>query len=255
MVLRDLKDADLKMKIVSTIEARMSSTRLPGKVLLPILGKPMLELLIERLRRTKCVDEIVVATTTKSTDDIVEDLAYMLGVGCFRGSEEDVLNRVLQAARSANGDVIVEITGDCPLIDPNVVDEVIAVYLAGGFDYVATSQQTFPLGLDTQVFPVAVLEEVANLTQDPVDREHVSHYIYQHPDRFAVYRLASGLPKKYWNLRLTVDTQEDFKLIRAIFEELYTKNPAFNLLDVLDLLDRKPELIEINQHIQQKQMR
>jgi len=244
------------MKIIATIEARMRSTRLPGKVLKTILGKPMLALMIERLKMAQRIDGIVVATTTHPSCDAIEDLAVRLGVGCYRGSEDDVLDRVLQAAHVHGADIIVETTGDCPLIDPSVVDKVVNTYLSNEYDYVGDGlKSTFPRGFDVEVFSIAVLEEVARLTQNPVDREHVSLYIYQHPERFSLYSVESGLPEKYWNLRLTVDTVEDFTLINTIFEELYPENPEFSLYDILDLLDRKPRLIEINQHIQQKTVR
>ena len=236
------------MKIVITIEARMGSTRLPGKVLMPILGRPMLAYMIERLQRVNKADMIVVATTDNPNDDPVADLATNLGVGLFRGSEEDVLDRVLSAAGSANADVIVETSGDCPLIDPEVLDQVIGVYLANEFDFVNN-------GLDIEIFSKAVLYEVSQLTKDPIDREHVSLYIYEHPERFSLCRLETGLPEKYQNLKLTVDSLEDFTLISKIFEELYPKDPAFSLGDVLALLDRRPELIEINRHIKPKPVR
>lgn len=241
------------MKIVATIEARMTSSRLPGKILLPILGKPTLELLIERVSKVRQINQIVVATTSNHSDDIVEELAHRLGVGCFRGSEDDVLDRVLKAAQSYNAHIIVEITGDCPLIDPNVIESLIEIFLNNSYDYVSnTLKQTYPNGLDTQVFSVKTLEEVAHLTMDPVDHEHVSLYIYEHPEKYSLFNMESGLPEKYWDLRLTVDTIEDFELIRSIYEELYLEKPNFSLGDILDLLDRKPELITINKHIQQK---
>ena len=166
------------MKIVATIEARMTSSRLPGKVLMPIMGKPMLAYLIERLKRSR-VDEIVVATTDRPTDDLIEQLATNLGVGCFRGSEEDVLGRVLLAAKSVGADVIVEITGDCPLIDPDIVDQVLDVYLSQQVDYASnTLKRTYPRGLDVQVFSTNLLDEVNILTSDPIDHENVSLYIY-----------------------------------------------------------------------------
>jgi spore coat polysaccharide biosynthesis protein SpsF len=244
------------MKIVSTIEARMSSTRLPGKVLRPILGKPTLELLIERLRRAKRVQEIVLATTVNQNDDVLEEFAKRAGVSCFRGSEEDVLSRVLAAAQSVSADVIVEVTGDCPLIDPEVVDRVVDVFLANRFDYVSNDlKRTYPSGLVVQVFPTIVLEEVARLTDSPVDREHVSLYIYEHPERFALKNVESGLPEKCWGYRLTLDTPEDYALIREIYEELYPKNPAFLLRDVLELLERRLELLSLNQSIKDKPVR
>lgn len=238
------------------IEARMGSSRLPGKVLRPILGKPTLELLVERLSRASVLDGIIVATTSNPADQEIEHLARRLGIGCFRGSEEDVLDRVLKAAHASRVDVIVEITGDCPLIDPQVVDRVASAYHASQADYVSnTLCRTFPRGLDTQVFATAVLEEVARSTQDPVDHEHVSLYIYEHPEQFSLENVESGLPQRYRDLRLTVDTPEDFALISAIYHELYPGDPAFTLRDVVDLLERKPELMLLNAAIQQKQVR
>lgn len=244
------------MKTVAIIEARMTSTRLPGKILLPILEKPMLELLIERLKRSKCLDKIVVATTQNPSDDVVEELTHRLGVGCFRGSEEDVLDRVLRASRASDTDVIVEITGDCPLIDPIVLDHVIQTYLEKNVDYVSNIlKRTYPRGMETQVFSTSVLEKVARLTQDPVDHEHVSLFIYEHPEIFSLFNVASDLPEKYWDVRLTVDTAEDFLLIKTIYELLYPGNPAFTLRDIVDLLEKRTDLLDINRNIHQKKVR
>jgi spore coat polysaccharide biosynthesis protein SpsF len=234
----------------------MSSSRLPGKIMRPVVGKPLLELLVERLKRARRVDEVVIATTTNDGDDQVESLTQRLGIGCFRGSEHDVLDRVLRAAQATGTDVIVEITGDCPLIDFQVIDKLVDVYQANDFDYVANIlKRTFPRGLDTQVFATSVLEEVARLTDDPVDHEHVSLYIYQHPERFKLHNVESGMPEEFWDLRLTVDTAEDFALVRRVYEELYPVNPAFTVQDVAGLFQRQPELRTINQHIMQKAVR
>ena len=244
------------MKTVAIIEARMTSTRLPGKHMLPVFGKPMLELLIERLKRANVLDQIVVATTQNSMDDVIEELAHRLGVGCFRGSEPDVLDRVLRAAHANEADVIVEITGDCPLIDPTIIDQVVRIYQKNIFDYVSNVQKmTYPIGMDVQVFSTVVLERVARLTQDPIDHEHVSLYIYEHPEIFSLFYLESDLPEKYWNLRLTLDTQEDFQLIKAIYELLYPQNPAFTLYDIVDLLEKRKDLLKLNRHIQEKKVR
>jgi spore coat polysaccharide biosynthesis protein SpsF len=244
------------MKTVAIIEARMTSTRLPGKIVLPILGKPMLELLIERLKRAKLLDQIVVATTKNTSDDVVEKLTERVGVGCFRGSEDDVLDRVLGAAHANEADVIVEITGDCPLIDPAVLDRVIQTYHTKNVDYVSNSlKRTYPIGMDNKIFSTRVLEKVAKFTQDPSDHEHVSLYIYEHPEIFSLFNVESDLPEKYWDIRLTVDTREDFRLIAAIYELLYPKNPAFDLEDIMDLLERRKDLLELNMNIQQKKVR
>ena len=244
------------MRIVATIEARMKSSRLPGKVLKPVLGRPLLDLMIERVRRVPQVSEIVVATTTDSSCDPIEEMAHKLGVGCFRGSEDDVLDRVLQAARSARADLIVELTGDCPLMDPAIVNQVIETFLAAGVDYCSnTLARTYPRGMDVQVFPLAVLEEVARLTNNPADREHVSLYIYEHPERFKLRSVQSDLPASAADLRLTVDTPADFDLVNQIFEKLYPANPQFALADILELFAHEPHLVTLNNDVQQKAVR
>jgi spore coat polysaccharide biosynthesis protein SpsF len=244
------------MRIVATIQARMRSSRLPGKVLLPVVGKPLLELMIERLRRVSALDAIVVATTVDASCDPIEALARRLGVGCFRGSEEDVLDRVLQAARAAGADLIVETTGDCPLIDPLTVQRVVESFLAHEVDYCSNIlTRTYPRGMDVQVFPTTVLEEVARLTGDQADREHVSLYIYEHPERFRLLNVESGLPREAAELRLTVDAPEDFELIKAIYEALYPADPAFGLREILALFAQRPGLRELNRHVLQKAVR
>lgn len=244
------------MKILSTIEARMASTRLPGKTMREIVGKPMLELLIERLKRTKRIDEIVVATTTEPEDKLIAELAERIGVKCFRGSSEDVLDRVLRAAKTYQGDIIVEMTGDCPLLDPVLVDRIINIYLENTYDYISnTIKRTYPRGLDTQVFSVNVLDEVSKLTNDPADRENVSLYIYEHPERYRVYNVEAPPEYRHPGYRWTVDSKEDFQFVKEVYENLYYKNPDFLTEDVMKLLKEKPDLCRINAHIKQKPVR
>jgi len=244
------------MKVVAIIEARMKSTRLPGKNLRPILGKPMLEMLVERLQHAKTLDGIVVATTTDPSDDAIEATCTRIGVDCYRGSMDDVLDRVLRAAQAFGAEIIVEITGDCPLTDPVIVDQVVKFFLENKYDYVSNALQlTYPLGIAVGVFPVKVLEEVSRLTQDPADREHVSLYIYEHPEKYVIHNIEGGLPDKCRDYRLTVDTPEDFALICAIFEALYPDKPAFDLGDMLAFLDSNPALLELNRGIQQRSAR
>ena len=244
------------MKTVITIEARMKSTRLPGKVLKPILGRPMIALMIERLKRVKFADQVVMATTDNPADDPIVELSHRIEVAWFRGSEVDVLDRVLQSARQAHADLIVETTGDCPLIDPETIDKVIGVFMKNDVDYCSnTLKRTFPRGMDVQVFPVSVLEKVAQLTNDPADREHVSLYIYEHPERFRLLNVPSGLPSQAAELRLTVDTLEDFELVKQIYEALYPVNPEFTLEDIIALFKSRPELQMINYRINQKPIR
>jgi spore coat polysaccharide biosynthesis protein SpsF len=244
------------LKKVAIVEARMKSSRLPGKVLKPILGKPMLEHLVERIGRAEHIDDIVVATTESVSDDPIETLTQDMHIGCFRGSEEDVLDRVLKAAQYYSADVIVEITGDCPLIEPTKIDQMLISYQHMKYDFMANRLDgSYPPGLGLRVFWRKTLERVAHLTQDPVDREHVTLYVWEHPELFSIYHFQNNLNNKYWNIRLTVDNEEDFVFIRAIFNELYPRNPKFDLYDIVDLLERKPELMEINRHVQDKPIR
>ena len=169
-------------RIVATIEARMTSTRLPGKVLLKIGGKPALEYMIKRIEQSKLIDEIVVATTTKDSDLPIIDLCARVGCKHFRGSEQDVLLRVLDAAKSVGADIIVELTGDCPFIDPEIIDKLIELYFSRDYDYASNVvERSFPDGFDTQVFSVKSLERVSEMTDDPIDRVHVSCYFYKNP--------------------------------------------------------------------------
>lgn len=244
------------MKYAITIEARMRSSRLPGKVLKPILGKPMLALMVERLQQARTVDDIIIATTVNSSDDPVVELAEELKIGYFRGSEEDVLARVLGAARAYHADVIIETTGDCPLIEPGILDKVVADYRIGGADFVSnTLEYTTPIGTDVRVFSTEALAEIDRTSNDPADREHVSLHFWEHPEKYRLRNVRTEFPPEVAELRLTVDTPEDFELIRQVYEHLYPENPAFTLADILELFRRKPELPKINQNIQQKAVR
>lgn len=242
-------------KIVATIEARMTSTRLPGKVLLPLLGKPALEQLINRLKPSRYIDEIVVATTTNATDDILIDFAHRVGVKVFRGSEDDVLSRVLGAAQSVGADIICEATGDCPLIDVGFIDQGIEELFAKDLDYVGNVYPTtYPIGFDMQVFPTSVLAEVDTLTQDPLDRVHVSYYIYMHPERFKV-RMWHAEGEYLWpELRVTLDEQKDYVFLKTLFERFIVDHPFAPALEIISFLKHHPELLDINKHVHQKEL-
>ena len=234
----------------------MSSTRLPGKVLLPAAGKPLLEHLVERLSRVRYLNEIVVATTVNGADDRIADLAKSLGVSFYRGSEEDVLGRVLEAARAFNVGVIVEIPSDRPLVDPRIVQSCVERFSATGADYVANNiEPSYPLGMDVQVFATDTLEQVAKLTQDPADREHVSLYIYNHPEKYRLQNVMAPPEHTRPDLRLTIDTQEDYRVIRAIFDALYQHKKDFGLSDILTYLDEHPDIAAINAKVKQKPAR
>ena len=239
------------MKTIIIVQARMTSTRLPGKVLLPLAGEPMLVRLLERLRRVQRADGIVIATTTNASDDPIAALCAQQGVPCHRGSELDVLSRYADAARLHAADVVVRITSDCPLIDPALIDQLIAVYEEGDSDYVSNMlPPTWPYGMAVEVFSATALAQAhAEATQD-AEREHVTPFIYWNPQRYRLRNVAS--PVALSHHRWTVDTPEDYELVRRLFDHLLPTNPHFTQADVLALLDAHPDWIAINQHVQQK---
>jgi spore coat polysaccharide biosynthesis protein SpsF len=241
------------MRVVGIVQARMTSTRLPGKVLKEVLGKPLLQYELERLFRIPSLNDLVVATTENASDNPVAELASACGAGLFRGSEEDVLARYYGAAREANADVVVRFTADCPLIDPVVSEKVIRHYLdhAESFEYVSnTLVRSFPRGLDTEVFSFSGLDTAFHEAVAPAEREHVTPFLYRNPDRFRLGNVVHGEDLSHH--RWTVDTQEDFELIRLLLEALYPEKPDFILGDVLSVFKKIPELWEINASVRQK---
>jgi spore coat polysaccharide biosynthesis protein SpsF len=244
------------MKIVATITARMTSERLPGKVLLPCMGQRMLELLVERVRRSRLIDHIVISTTTNRTDDVVEECAQDLGVGCFRGSELDVVGRVVGAMETAEADIVVQLTGDCPLHDWQVIDQLIRLYQANSFDYVSnTLVRSYPRGLDCQVVSLATLQESLRIAKDKAQHEHVCLSIYENPQRFRLFNLMAPPELCYPGQRWTLDTDADYRFISAVYEALYERDPGFTSRDILQFLDEHPEVEEINSDIAQKAVR
>lgn len=241
------------MKTVATIEARMSGTRLPGKVLLPALGQPMLQHLVTRLRAVPSIDAIVLATTGNAGDDRLEAFAQQAGIGCFRGSEDDVMARVIGAAQSAGAEVIVEITGDCPIIDPQIVEQGIRMFRANAAAYVGNAHvRSYPDGMDVQVFRLATLEQSAALTTERLDREHVTLHIRQHPELFAPLHLVAP-PELHWpELGLTLDEPADYELLKRLIEHFGAADPLFGCLDVVRFLRRNPEWLALNQDVKRK---
>ncbi|WP_372998842.1 cytidylyltransferase domain-containing protein [Sulfurimonas sp.] len=239
------------MKIIASIECRMTSTRLPGKVLMNALDNmSMLEVMIKRVKNSKLIDGIVLATTTNKDDDSIVELAKRLDVDFFRGSENDVLSRVVEAHKSVGTDIIVELTGDCPLIDPLLIDQCVEVFLDNKYDYVSNNyKRTFPDGSDVQVFSLKVLEEADNATLDPLDREHVSKYLYENK-KYSIYTVEAK-DEYYWpTLAVTLDEKEDYELIKDIFN--YFDNIDFSTLDYIEYLKNNMYLVEINAHVSRK---
>ena len=235
-------------RTIAIVEARMTSTRLPGKVLKTIAGRPTLEILVERLKAAQTLDAVGIATTGKPTDDPVAALAKRLGVECFRGSEHDVLDRVARAARAFGAHTIVEITGDCPLMDPRLVDQAVSVYRANDVDYVGNRlSKSYPDGMGVRVFSNDLIQAVALEATDPADREHVTTFVFNNPARFRLMDVPSGLDTVRQNYRITMDTQADFDLIERIFTALDRPGPVFGLMDIIEYLEANPEIIMFTQ--------
>lgn len=227
--------------ILAVLQARSSSTRLPGKVLKPILGRPMLERQIERIRRSSLIDKLVVATSSNPDDTVIAEICQRINVPCFRGSLEDVLDRFYQAARGCAPKYVVRLTGDCPLTDPKVIDQMITLCQSGGYDYASnTLTPTYPDGLDVEVCTFEALERVWREATLCSQREHVTPYFYQNPHLFRLGNLLheSDLSELRW----TVDNARDFALVTTIYESLYPDRPDFGMADILNLLETRPEL-------------
>lgn len=231
------------------VQARMGSERFPGKVLKESVGKPLLDHLIERLKQVKNVDSILVVTSNEVKDQPIVDLCDTLKVKVFRGNEENVLERYYYAAQMESPETIVRITADCPLIDPQIIDDVLHFYKMGNFDYASnTLNPTFPRGMDVEVFSKKTLEDTFRRAKMPAEKEHVTYYMYHHPEHFKLGSYEQ--PFNSSEYRLTVDTPADFELINKIFESLYPK--PFKLSDILNLLKEHPDWTKINAHIKQK---
>jgi spore coat polysaccharide biosynthesis protein SpsF len=218
--------------VLAILQARMSSTRLPGKVMRPILGQPMIGRQVERLRRAQRLSGIVVATSTDPGDDVIEAWSRTAGVGCWRGPLDDVLARFVGALEAAGlPKTFVRLTADCPLADPGLIDRCVDQHAASGADYTYNSKDwTFPKGLDVEVCETAALLHAARETTDAYDHEHVTPYVYRHPDQFRLEAVTRTPPLRY---RWTVDTPEDFAFVTAVYEALYPAKPAFDSGDIL----------------------
>ncbi len=244
------------MKTIALLAVRTGSSRLPAKALMPILGKPMLERMVERVQRATSIDEIVIATTERHEDDRIEALAARLGANCFRGSEDDVLGRMAGAVEAAQCDRVIELLGDNPLVHADIIDEVARFFESGSYDYAVnvTSEQPnapssaarFPIGVRVEIYKPSVILRCAAETDAPGNREHSTSYIGEHPEKFKLgYFEATG----HWaslnepQMTFAVNYQQNFDLIQTIFEACYPLNENFPLQSVMDLLEAKPDLI------------
>lgn len=247
------------MKTVAIIQARMGSTRLPGKVMKQLCGKSVLAHVINRVKACPLVDEVIVATTNSTSDDLIVAESEICRAKWFRGSEEDVLERYYLAAKEYNADVVVRVTSDCPLFDHEVLTQMLdyfntQIITGQQIDYLsnALNGRSYPRGLDAEVFTFNALENTFLKADKLYEREHVTPYIYEHPDIFTSH--SYKWEKDYSYYRWTLDTEDDFKLISNIYSELYEEENIFTTDDVLSLLENKTELIKINAHVKQKNL-
>ena len=236
-------------KIVAIIQARMGSTRLPGKVLAEIHGRPMLWHVVERTRAARHANEVIVATTNVTADDAIVEWCHQQKIVCFRGSEEDVLDRYYQAATQHQADIVVRITSDCPLIDGEIVDKVLREFSVGHFDYASNGiARTYPRGLDTEVMTYAALERAHATANQPYQRAHVTPFIYENPKLFSILSVTSM--EDYSSYRWTVDTPEDLGFVRTVYDRIGRDDCKWT--EVMDLLQREPQLAQINGSVPQK---
>ena len=244
------------MKVLCIVQARMGSERLPKKVIRPILDQAMIIYTLNRLKKAKYIDEIVLATTVEITDEPLVNIVKKEGYKVFRGDENNVLKRFVDTYKKYGGDIIIRVTGDCPLIDPIIVDNVIAYFMANNYDYVRLDvPETFIRGFDVEVFSAKTLlkvwEKVSSLDNSHRYKEHVTLYIYENPDKFKIGFVRGN---EFYNkdYRLSVDTLEDFKLVETIFN--YFQDEYIEAKKVVKYLDQNPSIANINKDIQQKKV-
>ena len=241
------------MDVIAIVQARMGSTRLPGKVLKRINNKFVLDYVIERLKFSDKINDVILATTTDKKDDVLERYAIKREVRYFRGSEKDVLSRYYHAAKKYRGEIIVRITSDCPLIDPKIIDNIIIKHIDNKADYTSNViKRTYPRGLDTEVFNFDVLEETYKNANEKYQQEHVTSYMTEHPEKFKLQNVEAKGKLKRPDIRITVDTKEDFELIERIISHFNNLN--FKAEDIIDFLDRNPEPLEIKKKYKTKKI-
>ncbi|MGO9612561.1 MAG: cytidylyltransferase domain-containing protein [Dissulfurispiraceae bacterium] len=238
------------MRILAIVQARCGSTRLPRKVLRPLAGKESLVRLIERVQRSSLITQTVVATTTIAQDDIIESLCRREGFDCFRGHPTDLLDRHYRAGLLFRADIVVKIPSDCPLIDPEIIDRVVAFYKldSGAFDFVSNLHPpSYPDGNDVEVIPMHILRETWEKAERQFEREHTTPFIWDNPDQFRIGNVEWEAGLDYsMSHRWVLDYEEDYDFIRRVYKELYHENPAFGMDDILCLLERNPSIQKIN---------
>ena len=228
----------------------MNSTRLPGKVMMEAANIPMIGHIVKRLKVVPSINSIIIATTHNKNDDVLVEYAKKVNVEHYRGSEDDVMERVICAAKSNKTDLIVEITGDCPIIDPSIIEQTIRMYLAHNADYVSNAHvRSYPDGMDCQVFKLDTLIRSSKMTNNSLDREHVTRHIRNNPNIFSIVNLVAP-PDLHWpELGLTLDEYEDYLLIKKIIEHFNEKNINFSCKDSIEFIKSHRDLLKINQNV------
>jgi len=235
-------------KTIAIIQARMGSKRLPGKVLMPIRGKPVLWHIANRLKFSKLIDRIIIATSGRENNKPISKMAEKYGFTCFEGSEEDLVDRFYQASVQFGADKVVRISADCPLIDPKITDSVIDFFIKNRdkYEYVSNARPfaSYPHGLDVEVFSFRLLERLWKEIKDPFRREWFTTVIFENPKKYKVFCIKNK--KDLSQIKLTLDYPEDLELVKYIYENLYSENRCFYLADILELLSKNEKIFEIN---------
>lgn len=238
----------MQQNTITVVQSRMSSTRFPGKVMKDILGKTLLERMLERMSFSKKCGTIVVATSTNPNDDALEALCKKIDIPCFRGSEEDLLERHYLCAKAFDAKVVAKIPSDCPLIDSAIMDKGFEFFFGNDFDFISNLHPaSYPDGNDVEVFTFSALEKAHLEATKKMEREHTTPYFWENPDKFKIgnFRWEKALDYSMSH-RFTIDYEEDYFFIKAVFEKLYPSNPRFGLEDILNLLENNPEIYELN---------
>lgn len=246
--MNDICELKKGKKFIASIQARMGASRLPGKVLKEVGGKPILQVMIERVKRSGLIDDLVIATTLNPKDEAIVALCRRMGVRFFRGSEDDVLDRMYNTHKEVAADVVVSMYGDCPLIDPQIIDTAIVAYLVNQpCDYVTNlDSNTYPAGMGLEVFPFTTLKTAYRKANIPYEREHSSWYYRSRPKEFK--HIYFGAPPSLYcpQLEIVLDEEKDYELIKAVYEALYPHNPNFGCKEIIDYIKSNKELLEIN---------
>lgn len=244
-------DMNSSLKIVTIVQARTGSSRLPNKVLMPLSGKALILRMIERVQLSRLKGEIIVATTTDKSDDSIEEICFDNKVKVFRGHPKDLLDRHFKAALEYDADAVVKIPSDCPLIDPQVIDKVLKFYIDNSdkYDYVSNLHPaTYPDGNDVEIFSITALKVGWENAARELEREHTTPYFWENPDKFRIGNVEWETGLDYsMSHRFTIDYMEDYLFIKAVYDELYDSNPEFSINDILELLERKPEIKKLNE--------